>query len=371
MTKAIITGILFLMSVSLNAQILSSGALNGNTFRNDATVGSIDWNVPVNAKSSDNIRSNANALVLGDISNYLIVEDFGLTIPANASICGIEVEIEKSALGILSTIKDNEIKLVSGGTVMGANRKLNTNWNNNDSYETYGGNNDMWELSLTPGDVNSSNFGVAISVSLNAVSVLPVARVDHLRIIIYYTQPLPVSLFEFKGKADQNIVSLWWATASETNNDHFVIEHSNDGKNWEALAKIKGNGTSNEFNKYEWSGKLTEYGDIFFRLKQTDYNGTETFSDIISLVITRNNNREQIRISPHPVRDLSLFELTEFYSPNLSLTIFSANGKIIKEQTISNNSFYINRQDFDKGIYYYKIHAEDGQEKTGQICFAD
>lgn len=57
--------------------------------------------------------------------------------------------------------------------------------------------------------------------------------------------PLPVELiyFKFKAISGPTGVSLEWATASEVNNDYFIVEHSVDGYQFKSIAKIEGHGT--------------------------------------------------------------------------------------------------------------------------------
>jgi hypothetical protein len=53
---------------------------------------------------------------------------------------------------------------------------------------------------------------------------------------------LPVQLSSFKAINNQNRISLSWSTATETNNQKFEIERSNDAVNFTSLASVNGKG---------------------------------------------------------------------------------------------------------------------------------
>jgi hypothetical protein len=92
----------------------------------------------------------------------------------------------------------------------------------------------------------------------------------------------PVELSDFKGQNTEGGNLLTWRTASESNNSHFDIERSNNGNDFEKIGTVKGNGTSQKTNDYEFLDKQPE--DLqYYRLRQVDFDGKHTFSSIISL----------------------------------------------------------------------------------------
>ena len=61
------------------------------------------------------------------------------------------------------------------------------------------------------------------------------------------TAPLPIELIEFTANATGNAVACEWTTATETNNDYFLLQRSVDLKTIEAIGKINGAGNSNTY----------------------------------------------------------------------------------------------------------------------------
>jgi hypothetical protein len=99
---------------------------------------------------------------------------------------------------------------------------------------------------------------------------------------------LPIELLSFTGYIENGKPKLLWTTASEKNNDHFVISRYENGELWK-IGTVQGAGTSNQLNKYQWideSSNLT--GKLYYQLKQVDYDGkSETFNIIIVDMNTR------------------------------------------------------------------------------------
>lgn len=82
---------------------------------------------------------------------------------------------------------------------------------------------------------------------------------------------------------ENNEVELRWQTASETHNDYFTILRSFDGIHFEELDIVWGAGTTTEFHNYEYIDKDDNDGIVYYKLRQTDYNGEYTESKIIAV----------------------------------------------------------------------------------------
>lgn len=94
-------------------------------------------------------------------------------------------------------------------------------------------------------------------------------------------EPLPVELLAFDGTCENAAVELEWATASETNNERFSIERSQNLLEWEPVGSLPGAGNSNSTLYYRWTDGRPWSGISYYRLVQTDYNGaTEIFAPV-------------------------------------------------------------------------------------------
>ncbi len=111
---------------------------------------------------------------------------------------------------------------------------------------------------------------------------------------------LPVDLLYFEADLVEDQVFLSWATTSELNNDYFTIERSADGKNFEPLIRIDGNGDSEELILYESVDEWPLVGLNYYRLKQTDFDGKYSYSAIVAVKYT-SVRPLSMEIFPNPV----------------------------------------------------------------------
>lgn len=92
---------------------------------------------------------------------------------------------------------------------------------------------------------------------------------------------LPIELISFDGYRNNNTAKLKWTTASEINNDRFEILRSYDGVVFEKAGEVRGVGNSSTILNYEFLDYLNYDGIIYYKLNQIDYNGSESYSNII------------------------------------------------------------------------------------------
>ncbi|HEY4334483.1 MAG TPA: T9SS type A sorting domain-containing protein [Puia sp.] len=95
---------------------------------------------------------------------------------------------------------------------------------------------------------------------------------------------LPVILFSFDAKQlKDNKTELDWATASESNSDHFEVEHSNDGQNWTSIGQVAATGNSATMQQYSFVDEAPYTGVTYYRLEQVDRDGNATMSKILTI----------------------------------------------------------------------------------------
>jgi hypothetical protein len=125
--------------------------------------------------------------------------------------------------------------------------------------------------------------------------------------------PLPVELLNFSATCHEQKVLLNWSTASETNNDYFIIEQSTDGVNWLPVIKVKGFGTTSQTHRYSYVTSSANNEIKYYKLSQVDVDGKKESFDIVYLNCPSNSDR--MLIYPNPAEnELNLqFDLTKNY----------------------------------------------------------
>ncbi|MBL4705736.1 MAG: hypothetical protein JKY54_14520, partial [Flavobacteriales bacterium] len=111
--------------------------------------------------------------------------------------------------------------------------------------------------------------------------------------------PLPVELLSFNAVLNENKVELTWTTASEVNNDYFVIEKSPNGIFWEEVSQMTGAGNSVQLLEYFDTDFEPFTGKSYYRLKQVDFNGEFSYSNIVPINYTVTAT-ESLLVYPNP-----------------------------------------------------------------------
>jgi hypothetical protein len=97
------------------------------------------------------------------------------------------------------------------------------------------------------------------------------------------TEVLPIKLLHFKGKKVSHGNLLEWATTTEINNDYFTLERAEDGFNFTEIGIVNGAGNSSTNQYYQFTDDGVTNHINYYRLKQTDFNGQYSYSNIIAI----------------------------------------------------------------------------------------
>lgn len=137
---------------------------------------------------------------------------------------------------------------------------------------------------------------------------------------------LPIQLLNFDAIQNGNVVETFWTTASEFNNDYFTLERSENGTDFKKVAIINGAGTSNNILEYTETDYKPFKGISYYRLKQTDFNGKNTFSQIVMVNYLFSKN--VIRIYPNPSNGEDLkISLENFENSEVLVVLRDVSGK--------------------------------------------
>jgi hypothetical protein len=153
---------------------------------------------------------------------------------------------------------------------------------------------------------------------------------------------VPVELFSFEGECNEGQTLLSWATATEKNNDYFIIEGSHEAENWEEITRVNGSGNTVSLTEYSIAFQTENQ---YFRLKQVDYNGEMKTFPIIYIQPCK---KENICIGPNPTN--GIINISE----NTHYELFSTEGKTL----FKGEGNTIDLGIFSPGLYILKIHDD-------------
>ncbi len=138
----------------------------------------------------------------------------------------------------------------------------------------------------------------------------------------------PVSLLSFVGENTRDGNLLSWSTATEFQNDYFVLEHAIDGESFIDLARIEGSGTTETVNYYQYLHD-SSIGVHYYRLAQVDEDGTRTpASDVVQLV-GESFGKDEITISPNPSSGLINIGMPSNLEQSGTISIYSTTAQLL------------------------------------------
>ncbi|HMT30176.1 MAG TPA: T9SS type A sorting domain-containing protein, partial [Bacteroidia bacterium] len=173
--------------------------------------------------------------------------------------------------------------------------------------------------------------------------------------------PLPVELLDFSAVCDKEDLKISWTTASEINNDFFTVERSADGIEFEPIANLKGAGNSNSNITYSIID-ITPLQELnYYRLKQTDIDGSFKYSDIISKTSCNSDQPVHIYTYVESNRDIQLVMETNA-AETATVTVTDLSGRVVYHHAVKVgdgfNQFTVPAQSFSQGMYMISLKGE-------------
>ncbi len=173
---------------------------------------------------------------------------------------------------------------------------------------------------------------------------------------------VPISLKLFNGFAKELSNQLYWTSVTETGTDYFVIERSNNGKEFSEYAKIKASNYSNTAKDYTYLDEAVANKDWYYRLKMVDLTGEFTYSNIIK--IARNGEKNSIKVYPNPATDKIV--VTHDKTQNASLHIYNVQGQLVYTGKVNPSSVAteVNINTLSNGFYSVVITDDNNTYKS-------
>jgi len=170
---------------------------------------------------------------------------------------------------------------------------------------------------------------------------------------------LPIGLLNFEvSSPDNKRAIIKWETESETNNDFFTLQESNNAIDWETLAVIDGAGNSSDLLHYSFIDFNPFRPISYYRLKQTDFDAKYMYSDVICL-ITNEKTEKSIMIYPNPASE---FIVVDKLPSECVLKIVDILGHPVYQMVPDDKTCKIALDQFVNGVYF--LVEENGDNTT-------
>jgi hypothetical protein len=170
---------------------------------------------------------------------------------------------------------------------------------------------------------------------------------------------VPVEFYEFKvSRKGEDAAYIQWSTASETNNEKFLVERSVDGLNYTTIATIAGAGNSVSVQNYTMLDPSLEPRTYYYRIKQVDFDGKYSYS-VVRILNLNSNLVAQPEIYPVPFNGDLKVKMELDTESETELKILDMNGKTVLrksfEGTKGTNIFNLNTTQLTSGVYFLEI----------------
>ena len=225
---------------------------------------------------------------------------------------------------------------------------------------------------VLPGTCNNiANFRIGVNwINDNSAGSDPSFAMNDVR--LQYTPFVPIELLSFSAKPKEDIVELRWETATEINNDYFEIERSEDGDRFVALAKIKGSGNSTQSKHYTFTDKHPLKPLDYYRLRQTDFDGSFTYSDIVAVKLGTDQMLDIMKINTVQNDEVLQGNVYAFEDLNARIEILDMDGRSLITRDRyrfikGRNVLQLSLNNLPVGTYFLKLTNEPDNNQARKI----
>ncbi|MEM0995905.1 MAG: T9SS type A sorting domain-containing protein [Bacteroidota bacterium] len=174
----------------------------------------------------------------------------------------------------------------------------------------------------------------------------------------------PVELLYLTANAQENSILLNWETATETNNSGFEVQRSLDGIEFSDLGWVNGAGNSQVNQAYDFEDfDVLPNQRYFYRLRQLDFNGGETYSNIVEAVLLKGIDYAIGGFFPNPTRGQTSLWVSLAEPTRLQIQIVNALGQeVLRIEEKVNSGFHTFDLNVDRlaaGVYLAKVQLNN------------
>lgn len=177
---------------------------------------------------------------------------------------------------------------------------------------------------------------------------------------IFYSSsgPLPIDLAEFDAVVNGDVVEVSWVTETEINNWYFSVERSVDGSTWDEIITREGAGDSQVRLVYEAIDDDPVEGFSIYRLKQTDFGGEVSYSQLVPIEFKLTSMES--KLYPNPAKQIFTLR-TNQPSDDASVYVYNAVGQLVPHvvEYRSGQIVRIRLSGYENGLHTVLLQGED------------
>lgn len=209
---------------------------------------------------------------------------------------------------------------------------------------------------LTPGQQFFFCWSYSVISGTNTANA-PALGID--AVLITPTVALPVTLLSFEAEKLAKKVQLQWNTATEINNEKFIVERSSNGKDFSYLTEVKGAGNSKEINNYTVVDERPLAGTSYYRLTQIDYDGKSEVFELVA--INMNRSVLSMELGAGSGEQGVLWNIYAPFTEMATVQVHDLNGRLVHTEKIKLTEGYqqytMPTLGLEKGMYVMSVVA--------------
>ena len=171
---------------------------------------------------------------------------------------------------------------------------------------------------------------------------------------------LPVTYAYINARSeDGKSVRIKWGTASESGSDVFEVQHSRNFRNFETIATVGAAGESSQLREYAVSDLNPLVGENYYRIKQTDFDGTVSYSGIVLVDLEPRTTVPTLTLYPNPATNYVNVDLGGKWIADVAqISVFSAVGRKVQSYVQPTDAVaQLQVGDLPAGIYLVRVDA--------------
>ncbi len=224
---------------------------------------------------------------------------------------------------------------------------------------------------FSPWSLDGNQSDLTFQDQTTSISRTGMQKLEQFTVAADSTQnPLPVTLLSFTAKTGKSGALVQWTTSSEVNNNGFDLERSVDGRSFEKVSFIKGNGTSMVAHSYSYND-VNAFGDagsntLYYRLQQIDNNGRTSYSNVVR-VSREAQSLASASVNPNPFSQSFALNLNANEQSTVNILITDYQGRVITSKQVNilsgANAIEIDELATSRaGVYFVKIISSDDSQ---------
>jgi CshA-type fibril repeat protein len=216
-------------------------------------------------------------------------------------------------------------------------------------------------VTFVPSLPYTSNMSAVLSYGLFDLTGAP-------SVLAIYTvttpAPLPVELVAFSATAVGNLdAQLQWRTASEKNNDHFDVERSLDGRRFEKIAQVQGQGSKASATDYALTdARAARLGAVlYYRLRQVDTDGSASYSPVQAVAFHPEALVPAIALFPSPAAGRTSLDLRQLPAGTYQVLVLDAAGRTVLSPVLAAGQLHaLDVSGLATGTYLVRVQGAAG-----------